>query len=397
MRELINIFSEAETPGIKQQVIGAVKATDDAGVLEKVLKVLKAGNIEARIEAILSQDEDANHFLNQIARAIIDIDSPIEEKDKFLAQYSKGIINASTLVDKQQHGFKELCGSDFATKLFVQLSTSLVSQGVGPGEVALAVFSPKISWSGRKVGGGDIQIGNKAVEVKTTVAKGGRWINARKARMQISQIPDMIQAAMESVAAKNSDQVAELVGDQLPEMPARLNPAYWINTIRPIIALNPALLKKLTTGMANALFNQADNQQYAKALMTGDTKDIVGAILAVGYNNYRAYSGFDGMLIIDVPSQTLQYFVDYSDMEGRIKSSTAYIYAPESEAMPQVVLVPSGAGGAKVAAGSTPNNKPATVSKEPAVPKTGKDLGIVNPARKSAATKDISTTPRARR
>ena len=327
------------------------------------------------------------------------IRTPLEITDAYKlshwAQYPKGTINANAMVDITHHTFKELCGTEFATKLFVQLSTSLVSQGVGPGEVALAVFSPKISWSGRKVGGGDVQIGNKAVEVKTTVAKGGRWINARKARMQISQIPDMLQTAMETVSTKHADEVASLVGDQLPELPARLNPAYWVSTIRPILALEPTILKKMTKGMAQALFNQTDNNLYAQALTTGDATDIVKAILHVGYDNYKAYSGFDGMLIIDVPSQTLQYFTDYSDMEGKIKSSTAYIYAPESEAMPQVVLVPS--GGAKVATGVETKKIPAA-PKTPTVPKTGKDLGIVHPGRKSAsAKKDVSATPRARR
>jgi hypothetical protein len=67
----------------------------------------------------------------------------------------------------------------------------------------------------------------------------------------------------------------------------------------------------------------------------------------VGFANYKKYSGFDGILMMDVSSQGLQYFTDYSQMSGKVKVDSAYLYAPESEAMPKVRLLPlGGAGGA---------------------------------------------------
>ncbi len=392
MRELINIISLLEDPTLKKQVIQAVNDTDDQSVLGKVLNTLKAGNIHERVAQVLSADEDAAGFVNKIAKIFVEIESPIEEKNDFLDKYPKGIVNTSRLLDGKQHSFKELLGSDFATKLFVALSVELVSQGVGPGEVALAVMSPKINWSGRKVGGGDIQVGNKSVEVKTSVKSGGRWVNARKARMQLSALPDVIQSYIEAVANKAPEKVSKLVGDQLPSLPARLSIGYWVNTIRPIIALDPASLRKLSNSMASALFNQADNKQYVTALEKGNEEQIKEAILNVGFNNYKAYSNFDGILMMDVSSQSSQYFRDYESMKGHIKVDSAYIYAPESEAMPKVTLLSSGGATVSTTSDAAQPAK-AAKSNSPAKPKTGKDLGIVHPSRAKRAPEKTVTEP----
>lgn len=389
IRKLINIV--AEDDNLKKQVIGAVKATDDENVLQRVLKTLQAGNIEDRIKAVVSQDADASQFVNQIAKIIIEIDSPLEEKEAFLKQYPKGIIDIKKLLNKKQSSFSDLAGSNFATKLLVELSTQLVSQGVGPGEIALAAFSPNISWSGRKVGGGDIQIGNQAVEVKTRVSKGGRWINARKARMNLGAIPEAIQAT----AARVIDKHFRGSEEQFPEVPARLNPSLWVNSMRPMLAKEPKMLKELCNLMAKALFNQTDNSRYVKALYDGSPEDIVEAILDVGYENYKAYSGFDGILLMDIPTQATQYFTTYAEMEGKVKASTAYIYAPESEAMPQVVLVPEGGVGKKAVGAATDTEAiPTKTSKTQKTP--AKRVDITPPG--SRATRGEPTkTPRARR
>ena len=390
IRKLINIVSEDDN--LKKQVISAVKATDDENVLQRVLKTLKAGNIEDRIKAVVSQDADASQFVNQIAKIIIDIDSPLEEKEAFLKQYPNGIIDIKKLLNKKQSSFSDLTGSNFATKLLVELSTQLVSQGVGPGEIALAVFSPNISWSGRKVGGGDIQIGKQAVEVKTRVSKGGRWINARKAKMNLGAIPDAIQAT----AARVMDKHFRGTEEQFPDVPARLNPSLWVNSMRPLLAKEPKMLKELCNLMAKALFNQTDNSRYVNALYNGSPEDIVEAILDVGYENYKAYSGFDGILLMDIPTQATQYFTTYAEMEGKVKASTAYIYAPESEAMPQVVLVPEGGVGKKAVGAATDTE--AIPTKTSKTQKTTADrVDITPPGSKRASRSEPTKTPRARR
>jgi hypothetical protein len=332
MRNLLELFEEEN---LKKQVLDVVKSTDDPNLLQKVLDTLKAGNIEERVKDVLSKDADANRFVDKLAEIIVLIKAPIEEKNAFLKEFPKGIVNTDLLLDGQQHSFSELVGSGFNTELFKVLTRVMVSQGVGPGEVALAVLSPHVKWSGRAAGGGDIQVGNQSVEVKTSVSAGGRWINARKATMDMTSIKTNIVKAMTETLKKQGQQVDS--AEPLPELPARLNPATWVETFRPRI--DPSLLDACTKGMADGLFNHTNNSMYQKALADGMPAQIKDAILDVGFNNYKSYSHFDGILMMDLKSEVAQYFKDYASMKGSIKTGTTYVYAPESEAMPQVVLM----------------------------------------------------------
>ena len=93
MRNLINIVSLSEADPLKQQVISAVKSTNDDAVLQRVLKTLKAGNIEDRIKDVLEKDADAKRFIDKLAEVIVAIKAPIEEKNKFLASLNLNVMS----------------------------------------------------------------------------------------------------------------------------------------------------------------------------------------------------------------------------------------------------------------------------------------------------------------
>jgi len=340
LRKLINLF---EDPQLKKEIIKVVHATDDFAVLQRVLNTLKAGNIDDRIKSVIGKDGDAQPFLKKIVSAIISIESPIEEKNAFLDKYSSGsVINSSLLLDGKLHSLSELVGTGFSLELFKQLSLDLTSQGVGPCEVALAVLSPEIVWSGYSGGGGDIQVKKKAIEVKARASKGGRWINARKAKLDLQGIVTAI------VENSNIDPTA---------IPDRINTSYWVDSIRPQI--DPKKLRATAKKIADCTFKFVDNSLYQQALMSGDASAVVNSYLSTGYDNYKKYSAFAGMLLLDLPTEQLQYFVDYAEMNGNIGVGTTYIYAPESEMMPQVILAP---GSGPVRAGKFKANDDALVS-----------------------------------
>jgi hypothetical protein len=337
MRNLINLLNEDAS--LKKTIVDLVKNTNEEPVLQRVLKVLKSGNIEDRVAKVLSQDADASKFTQKIAEFINNIDAPIEEKDDFLKRYSKGIVDTKGLLSGSPKTFGDFLGhNDFVVELFKIMSINLVSQGVGPGEVALAVLSPNISWSGRVKGGGDVQIDGKAVEVKTSVSSGGRWVNARKANMDMSGIKKAIAEAEQAALIK-------LTGDKstpLREMPDRLSLNAWVDEIRPHIGQDKALLAACTKVMADGLFKHTNNKAYQQALMQGGQQDILMALMKVGYDNYKACSDFEGILLMDMKNETAQYFTEFDQMKGRIKIDSAYLYAPESEAMPKVKILPAG-------------------------------------------------------
>jgi hypothetical protein len=323
MRELIDLItlleSQQSVSALKKTIAELLKTTDESSILNKVLKVLQAGNIDERVADIVGTDQDAKQFLSQITEAIIKSDANIEEKNEFLKKFPKGILDVKKLVDGSEHSFEDLVGPGFPTELFINLSVSLTSQGVGPGEVALAVLSPSVKWSGRVAGGGDILVNGKAVEVKTRVSSGGRWLNTRKSNMNLPAIKEAIE---------------ELTGY---EVPARLSVDRWVNEYRPLI--DKKELNNVSKIIADGIFNGVPNTAYKSAIAKGSVADIIDEHLRTGFNNYKKLSGFEGVLLMDIPLKKAQYFTDYDSMKGVIKNDAVYIYGPESEMMPKVSLI----------------------------------------------------------
>jgi hypothetical protein len=393
MRNLINILAEADAP-IKKEIVAQVKQTHDINVLNRVLNVLRAGNLDEKISAVLSQDADAANFLETVADVILKINAPIEEKDAFLNRFPKGIINTSLLLDGGLHSYLDIVnGDNFARTVLATLAAhrTLIPQGVGPGEIALAILSPQIKWSGRIKGGGDIIVGKTAIEVKTTLESGGRWVNARKADQDMASIKNAILDAFRQINTNP------------PAIPPRLNPNIWVDQIRPRLALagKPNVLKRCVGIMAKGLFAHANTSDYESALLNGTAADISASILKTGFENYKNYSNFDGILMMNNNSESVQYFTSYESMQGLIKSDVAYIMAPDSEGMPKVDLIAVASTGVDVKALRKAERAAAKASAQPAAaqPVLDPDNTRLQVTRKGrqAEPRDKDTTPRQRR
>jgi hypothetical protein len=342
MRKFIDLILEAESI-LKQQVVDLVQQTNDPQILNKVLLALKSTDLGEKLKQVLKQDADASKMIDKLANLIVHVDGTVDEKTKFADDYSTGFVDTAKLLNGKRNSFSDIIEPGFPDRVFRLLAIELTAQGVGPGEIALAILSPKIKHSGRASGGGDLNIDGKAVEVKTTVSKGGRWSDARKANLNMRAIRDAI---------------TEIVTANGIEMPARVGITFWINTVRPLIQDDSATLDKVTNIMADGLFSHVDNSAYKEALQTGDANAIKEAVLSTGYDNYKKYAGFEGMLLIDVRGAgAAQYFESYDDMRGQINSSTIYLMAPESEAMPQVVLSTLATGGEPVTGVASKSSK----------------------------------------
>ena len=342
MRDLINIIQLAEDPSLKKDIVDLVKVTDSEPILQRILKILKAGDIEDRVKAVLSKDADAARFVDVIAEMIERMDAPIEEKDAFLKQYPKGIVDIKTLLSGKNVTYADFLGdNDFTIKLFSLMVTALDSHGVGPGEVAFAVLSPKIRWSGQTGGGGDLQMDGHAVELKTSVKSGGRWMNPRKANMDVPGIRKAIIDAEQQALQKLSGE--KVVPPR--ELPNYVNIAMWVNEIRPNIGQDKALLQRVAKVIADNTFNRVDNSKYQQALINGGEYDIKMARTAVGYENYKSYSGFDGILLMSATNKNALYFTDFDKAKDSLKVTTTYICAPDDDMMPKIELLPEGQGG----------------------------------------------------
>jgi hypothetical protein len=245
----------------------------------------------------------------------------VDEKMAFAENYPNGFVDVEQLFSKNKVNYNVFVSQGFPQRVFDNL-VPIIKQGVGPGELAFSIMSPKIRFTGQESGGGDLQVdGVGFVELKTEQVSGGRWINPRKANMNMMAIKQAIETA------------------SAQKVPTRINAANWIAVRNYIQQNNPKALKALCQLIADSTFNQVTNSMYANALLKGTAEEIKDAILWVGFSNYKAYSGFDGLLIMSVPKRTAQYFTFISEMEGQIKSDNPYVLAPEGEMMPRVKII----------------------------------------------------------
>ena len=310
---------------LKSTIVSLVKQTEDAKILARVLNTLKSSGLPDKLRAAFSTDKDASKLTDKLASTIVNMEGSAEEKLAFAENYSKGFVDTKKLLDGKLHSFNELIKDRFALEVFKTFGIALTAQGVGPGEIALAILSPKVSHSGRKTGGGDVMIDGKPIEIKTKVSNGGRWVDARKAKLNLAPIKKVI---------------LEKTGIEIPD---RLSIPAWTDNVRPAIK-NSADLNEIVRTIATGNFAFANTANIEKALKTGDMAQIKDAWASTGYENYKAYAQFDGMLLMDAGGDwSAQYFKDFDSMRNNVSIKTVYLYAPESEAMPQVELLVKGA------------------------------------------------------
>jgi hypothetical protein len=202
----------------------------------------------------------------------------------------------------------------------------LTPQGVGPGELAIAILSPEVKHVGQSGGGGDIVVGTTPVEIKGSNVGGGRWSDAKKAKMDMAGTTRAIADALK----KSGTEV---------EIPDYLGLDFWCNNLRPVI--KPRLLGPLCKTIASNLFSQTNTDELAQALQVGNATNIKRMYVKTNFENYKNYAKFKGLMLLDVNSEQFQYFETFDQMNGHIKVGTPYLRAPERDVTPQIELSPN--------------------------------------------------------
>ena len=121
-----------------------------------------------------------------------------------------------------------------------------------------------------------------------------------------------------------------------------------------------------------------------------------GLELKTGFENYKNYSNFDGILMMNNNSESVQYFTSYESMQGLIKSDVAYMMAPDSEGMPKVDLIAIASTGVDVKALRKAERAAAKASAQPAFDPEKTRLQVTRKGRQ-AEPRDKDSTPRQRR
>lgn len=301
---------------LRKEVVGLVqKASRDD--LDRVYQALGSADFDLRIQAALSANDDAISVRDKLSAIINSTRGTYQEKNDFINGFDRGYIDIQALLAPNGSLETYFTGNDFAKQVFLTASKTIVSMGVGPGEVALAAFSPLIKFAGTSRGAGDLIIMDKvSVEVKGKISSWGRLQDPRKAKYNTGAVRDAFeQAGLEPGRAMS------LSG--------------WVTARQ---QLDPKVRQQLSQIIVNSMFrftDPDDNKKFAQILASGDINAMREAWGIMSYDNYKTVSGFDGILFFDANTGATRYINDAIEI-ATLKVEMPNVYGPEQEAMPKI-------------------------------------------------------------
>jgi hypothetical protein len=167
-----------EDPQLKSQVIRSLnKMPDENPIFQDVYKKIVGTPLANRVDAYINnrQDQDAIKAMKWLVSAIPTVGNSKEVKE-FLSKFkdpefdfikTKALIPSSGMTAPAS--IEALVTDPFAKKLFDKIFQEYSGKGdAGPGEAALAILSPNITYSSP----GDISVHGVKVEVKASKASG---------------------------------------------------------------------------------------------------------------------------------------------------------------------------------------------------------------------------------
>lgn len=298
---------------IRAQIIATVKQAERP-LLDKIFYVLDSQDFESRIESVLSTDVDAAKIKNNIARIFVTTKGSVQEKKQFLDTFQSGMINVSELLSPSSSVEKWFTGNNFSKQIFLE-TCRLTERGIGPGEFALAAFSPELKGAGAKSGSGDLIYKESTfIEVKGKIKSWGRLHDAKKMRYNIPKI----EAEFNKAGIDQS-----------------------VLTVKVWISLRPTLDKEVVNSLAKVtvenLFTKvapAEKTNLINLLAGGSMEDIKREWARLSFVNYKAAAGFDGILFFDTKSGASNYIEDPGTIN--LTGDAPQMYGPEQSAMPKV-------------------------------------------------------------
>lgn len=317
----------AQLDTVKQAILTKIDQVTDIDELHQIYSYVRKIDIGGGVDNILQKDEDLRQVHTVISRAIIDAKAPYEEKEGFAVELAtKGIINLKKLLAP---GVAQNLDSLIVTNypnVYKQVSPELISiQGLfktgktktqkGPGEMFLAICSPKIMLS---KDAGDLLIAGKLIEVK---GNGGRLKGVRGYGNSTSTLSALKTAAASlptKLGLKNS-----IIA------PANVNVGktsdFWNNFGPNIVAAGakPASVNKFMrtslSGVINSIYLEATPAELDQLVNSSVNKQgsvifdsFYSQMKKYAFDYYKKQDQFQGILFINTGSGNIIY-VDSAD------------------------------------------------------------------------------------
>jgi len=308
---------------LKDLIVQRLQTEQDRQMLDKIYQALEKSTLDERITTVLAADEDAKSKLQVFAGMVMNTEGTFAEKQNFVAKYPQGFIDVEKLMAPNQvHAYSEwLMGDDFTRRVFTNIY-SYTPQGIGAGEFALAVLSPSIRFSGRSAEmAGDLVIDGVMTEVKAKQSSGGRFMDARKAKMN----QRMVEEAFKALGVE----IGKGISGRMYAMDVRPN-------------LDPQALPKLADTIiagAFAFVEASESNALKNALVNGDMNQIKHEWGLLSFINYQRMSKFDAMLLLDGPKAHSLFFTDAQSVSGVLTAGQPYVVGPEQQVHPQMHFI----------------------------------------------------------
>ena len=356
----------SEDPKMKSRVITRLQKTPDGSpIFPQVYKTLVGEPLTGRIRNYIEArgDADAQSAINHLDQIIPTLGNT-EEVKAFMAKFTKkpGQETAYDFI-KLKVAFPEkgmsapallsnVVDDGFAKKLFDKLVEYKGKNDAGPGEAAMAIMSPNITYAqGATVeeygrGGDLIVAGVGKVEVK---GGGGGRLTPWKGIDQKGMTAALANFSFEKGETKK-DQAAKLKYEkavakaQATGQPAP--PPLAAQAKKAMAGIRPAFMSKpLPEGFPTEAFMRAACQVWfngsnaEELIAVAGTSAFLGTWLNACYNGYKEFAGWQGVLFLSAGAY--QYTVSGSQIPIDNVSNWGYVYYPGTsqprEMCPQVI------------------------------------------------------------
>ena len=312
----------AQLTNVKQAIVSKIDQVTDIDELHQIYSYVRKIDIGGGVDSILQKDEDLRQVHNVVSRAIIDAKAPYEEKEGFAVELAtKGIINIKKLMTPGTwQNLESLVVTNYPN-VYKQVAPDLIAiQGLfktgktktqkGPGEMFLAICSPKIMLS---KDAGDLVIAGKLIEVK---GNGGRIKGVRGYGNSTSTL-----AALKTAAAS----LPSKLGLKKPiAAPTTVNVGktsdFWNNFGPALISAGakPASVVKFIrtslSGVLNSIYLDATPAELNQlvTLAVNNQGSVVfdsfyTALKKYAFDYYKTHDEFKGILFINTGSGNIIY------------------------------------------------------------------------------------------
>ena len=325
---------------LKAQIKDKIDIETDRVTLDRVYQALDRANIDEKLLSAISRDPDmkvgvVKKLKDYIIRIIMTTQGSTQDKKDFIAtlESGKGFIDTDKLLTKNQIvNIKDLLlgNNDFADKVFMELLEMPIPQGVGPGEIPMALLSPKIKIvGGSKEAPGDLQIGKKFVEVKAEKDGTPGRLSDDKVKINFSRSVDMIRKA-----GITDKRIALYPGKLAVKEGERVN-VVGENSVVERFKANGIDVKPLADTIANELNAGRESKEDKKlekalslAIQENDPKEVMIQNTKLQLGMYKSAKKFDGMLFLNVKNRdnVYSYYTEDNSFDSiNIDSGTIYM------------------------------------------------------------------------